>query len=763
MGKALRAKRRQAKRQRIQRKKTACSYERVMRFANAASESRVVVATETPVERFDESRNTVIREVLLMEGVSFRSGKKQIPIVDSHDDSTVRNIYGSVRDLAVDRAAGELGGVPVFASDEDSQTIAKRVEEGHITDFSITALPLEGIFVSAGETYTTSRGVTIEGPANIITRWEPHNASICATGADENSTVRRSYTDLKRKKVIRMEPAMLAGLGVPDGMEDPNEIIAFLAGKSQASAMPMAEPVVENMEGEDSTPMEEEPIENMESSEDTEKVESMSDEQKQEMQRSVRAEAVQQERKRVAEIQEACTLAKLERSYADELVSSGVDIHQAREKIIQRMAAGSQAVGQTGSHESQPQVTESSDDKFFEAARDGLLQRCFQSAGIKRAAVERPAAGSQDFRNARLSRMAEDFLVRRGVNVRNMASKDIALVAMGHPGACNRLRIERSDPAFHSSGSFPNLLLDAANKTLLAGYEEAPYTWVRWARQAPSVDDFKNINRVRFSEMGSPQMVPENDDYPEAKTSDQKESYKVEKYGNLFTVTWETVVNDDLDAISRVPAMQGTACRRKQNALVYSVLTSNANLSDGGALFNSTAQTTAGGHANLASSGADISVTTLNAAFNSMMTKKGIGTDGTDSDAILGIQPAYLIVPSAISGSAMQFTASIADPSAGGSNAGNSNTNNPYGPNGERGGLQLIVEPLLDANSATAWYLAAEANQVDTVEVTFLAGEESPVLESDWNMKKDVYEYKVRQTMAAAPIDFRGLYKNPGA
>jgi hypothetical protein len=56
--------------------------------------------------------------------------------------------------------------------------------------------------------------------------------------------------------------------------------------------------------------------------------------------------------------------------------------------------------------------------------------------------------------------------------------------------------------------------------------------------------------------------------------------------------------------------------------------------------------------------------------------------------------------------------------------------------------------------------LAANTSQVDTVELTFLAGEESPVLESDWVMTNDTYLFKVRQTFAAAAIDFRGLFRN---
>lgn len=743
-------------RNRIERELAAAS-DVVMRFVErSAVAGQVVVATETPVQRFDKDRGYVINEVLLMSGCEFRGGRNQIPIVDSHDDRTVRNIFGSVQGLTIDRGSGELYGNPEFASDGDSQTIKSRMDEGHITDFSITAVPIESVFVPPGESYKTERGETIEGPANIVLRWEPHNASICATGADVNSQVRRSYRDLNRK-VKRMEmKETLSGLGVPEEMmEDQNAVIAFLAGKASGGAAVAEVAGVENMESPVEEPATDEPIENMENMPE-EEIENMDKPKSEEVERS----AIKKERNRVREIRAACAAGRLERSFVDKLVDDGVSIDEARKQIIERMASAQEPIGQSGG--SDVRVTQASGDKFYAAARDGLIARSFQSAGVKANPFgeHQPAEGFEDFSRMRLSRIAEVFVARTGVNVQRMAPKDIALAAMGHPGTINRYRIERD--AYHQTGSFPNLLLDVSNKSLLAGYEEAPYTWSAWARTATPVDDFKNINRIRYSEMGNPEMVPENHGYPEAKTSDQKETYKVAKYGSMFTVTWETVVNDDLDAISRTPAMQGTACRRKQNAVVYSVLTDNAALADGGTLFNSTAQTSSGGHANLADVAGAPSVSTLNSGFVSMMTKKGIGTNGTDSSAILNIQPAFLMVPVALSATALQLVGSIADPSAGGSAAGNSNTKNIYGPNGERP-LQVIVEPVLDGNSSTAWYLAANTAQVDTVEMTFLSGEESPVLESEWDFDKDVYKYKVRQSFAAAAIDYRGLYKNAGA
>jgi hypothetical protein len=715
----------------------------VMRSVGISSGvSDVVIATETPVRRYDEERGYVINEVLLMDGVVLRANQSQIPIVDSHDDRSVRNIFGSIRQMQV--IDGELHGVPSFASDAESQVIRTRMDEGHITDFSITAVPMESLFVPHGQSYTTKRGAVIEGPAVIHVRWQPHNASICATGADEHSTVRRSYTDLERK-VIRMDEALLGQLtamGLPEGMTDPNQVLAWVVGKIGPSASAELDGPIENMYGETKPPEEEKKVENMDGEADPE-------EDKKKVEEAI-SRALRVDAKRRKEIQALCTVHKIERSFADSLCDDGVDLNTARTKVLQRMA--NKPAGQSTDRVN---VTESSDDKLFAAARDGLIMRTLRASGIRNQTVQNPAAGHQEFLSMKLGRVAEMYAEKMGCDVRRMAAKDIALVAMGHPGSMNRFRIQRD--AYHTTGSFSNLLLDAANKTLLAGYEEAPFTWNMWARDAGTTADFKNINRIRFSEMGTPEMVPEGNPYPDAPMSDAKETYKINKYGNMFTVTWETVVNDDLDAISRIPAMQGAACRRLQNQAVYSVLTANAAMADTGLLFNATAQTSAGGHANLATGAGAPSVTTLNTAYISMMTKKGLR-----SDVILNIQPSFLIVPAAISATALQLLGSIADPSVGGSAAGNSNTKNIYGPNGDRP-LKVIVEPLLDANSSTAWYLAASNSQVDTVEVTFLEGEQSPVLENEWDFDKDVYKYKVRQTFGVAAIDFRGLYKHAGA
>jgi hypothetical protein len=588
------------------------STSQVMRSVNRRTERVVVIATETPVDRWDEKRG-LYREVLLMSGVRFRGGRNQIPIVDSHDDSTVRNILGSVRNLTVDNSTGELYGEDHYSQTLDAKDTATKIAEGHITDFSITAMPLDGVWIDRGQTYTTDRGETIEGPAHIITLWEPHNASVCATGADVNSIVRRSYTDLKRKE-RSMEGSMpdLSSLGVPEGMTDANQIIAFLAGKLAMPAErempeePVAPEVVESME-------EEVPVV------PTEEVQKMDEAVKEEVARALAAE-----RKRRAEIVSDCTLAKLERSFADKLCDSGVSADEARKAILKEQSTRTVTRSLTENEFSfvdgtDPRyaegsnitVTESAHDKFASAVSSGIVMRSFQNARLKRQAVEKVTPEVANLSNLSISRLAEYWVESQGFPVRRMDKNVIARAAMGSPSVFNQFRISRD--VYHTRGSFANILVDAANKTLRAAYDEAPYTWSIWARQAASVENLHAINRTQLGEVPDLDIRFQKDrKYTQLAVSDSKVTYEIEKFGGVFSVSWEAIMKDDLDAISRVPAMLGVAARRKQNKLVYEVLFANPTMSDGQTLFSSS-------HAsgdNTSGAAAAPGVTTLNTGYH---------------------------------------------------------------------------------------------------------------------------------------------------
>jgi hypothetical protein len=510
--------------------------------------------------------------------------------------------------------------------------------------------------------------------------------------------------------------AQLKMLGLPEGVTDPMEIIKFLADH-----MPKPEIEIESME----SPKPEDVAREMMG--DEKKVEMMATE---EVERRMKAD-----RTRRQTIYSDVKLAKLERSFAEQLIDAGVTVEIARERIIQKMAT-QEPVG------TNVRVTESSEDKFASAIGAGLVQRSLRAAGLRKQVA--PVAGADEFARMDLRRMATMCVERMGIKTDKLSMPEIARIAMGARGVSAQYRVQRD--AYHTTGSFPNLLLDAANKTLLAAYEEATYTWSIWARQAASVDDFKPINRIRLGESPDLEAIPEGAPYPEGAMADAKTSYFVQKYGKQFTVSWETVINDDLDALSRIPAMHGNAARRLQNKKVYEVLTSNPTMSDGQALFSASH----GSGSNVSGGAGAPAVATLNTGYQQMMLQKGI-----NSDAILGLTPSFLIVPPGYSATALEIVNSQSY------NAANNNEGvvNIYGVNGVRP-LQVVVEPILHAASTTNWYLAANTNQVDTVELAFLSGEESPVLTSEQDFDTDCYKYNVRQTFGVAAIDWRGLFRN---
>ena len=693
--------------------------EMILRFAeirrdtarDADNSLEVVIASENPVERYDDDKDEVYNEILSMKGVKFRSKRRELPIVDSHDRSTVRNVIGSVRNIRTEGT--QLIGDATFARDADSQNAYHKIKDGHLTDFSITAQPNDSERIQRGDVYMHG-DVEISGPAEIVKSWTPTDASLVAAGADVTSTVRellRAYTIPNRSETMNAKlREQLIEKGMPDTIENAEDALTWRMSQDEATT--------ERMDGED------------EEKDDEEK-----EEVKSEVDRALATDA-----KRRKTIRALCEKAKIERDLADKWCDDPkVTVDQAREEVLERMV--NKPLGGT------VRVIEDGHDSFVAAARTGLVQRALSTLSNQSDRPREPVPdvpGCETFRTRPLWRIAEEVLERAGVNTRNLSRRDVAEICLGRPGTINRHRTIMRD-AYHTTGTFTNLLLDAKNKSLSQGYAEAFFTWNIWAKQGASVEDFKDIHRIRFSESPDPAVVPEGTPYPEKTTADAKETYKVEKYGAIFSTTWETLINDDMDALSRIPMMHGNACRRKQNKLVYSILTANANMSDGNSLFDAT------NHSNYTASGTAISVASLGVGYSTMMLQTGIKAE------IIGVVPRFLIMPPAVSGTGLQVVNSMADVSI-----ANEQAINLYGPAGGRS-LIPVVEPQLAANDVNAWYLVADSSAVDTVELTFLSGEESPVLESEWDITTDCYLNKVRQTMGAAAIDWRGMYLNAGA
>lgn len=374
--------------------------------------------------------------------------------------------------------------------------------------------------------------------------------------------------------------------------------------------------------------------------------------------------------------------------------------------------------------------------KFIKFDTDGRV-----ALGASGAERRNPHERAQQFRVHSVIEMGRRYLIALGYRqAENMDRASLARLLM------SRSNLMAALPGVflaHGTGDFPYILADTIGKSLRTTYALQRPTWRAWCR-ATTAPDFKTISKVQLSQAADLAAMKAGDEYTYGTLTESRETYSLGKFGKAISYTREMIINDDLDAFSRIPQQMANACIRLEQTTAYGILTANAALADTGALFNTTAVTTAGGHANQTSGAPTVAL--LGTARALMRKQVALGS----SDP-LDIMPAYFIVPEALAVTAEQLISSTVDPSK--SNA----TPNPFSNR-----LTVISEPRLDANSTTAWYLAADPSNIDTVEMAFLEGEETPTVEEQDEFDNDTRKVKVRHYLAAKAIDFRGLVKSTG-
>jgi hypothetical protein len=125
---------------------------------------------------------------------------------------------------------------------------------------------------------------------------------------------------------------------------------------------------------------------------------------------------------------------------------------------------------------------------------------------------------------------------------------------------------------------------------------------------------------------------------------------------------------------------------------------------------------------------------------------------GIDKKTVLNIRPSFLLVPVALELAAEQLLAQNIVPAK----------MADVVPQSIRS-LAVIAEPRLDSASVNAWFLAASPAQIDTIEYAYLEGQQGAYIETRNGFDVDGVEIKCRLDFGAKAIDWRGLYRNPGA
>lgn len=375
---------------------------------------------------------------------------------------------------------------------------------------------------------------------------------------------------------------------------------------------------------------------------------------------------------------------------------------QARTKLLNALAAGTTPSAGAGA-------------VHIHAGNGNIVGDSIRAAVMNRAGYAQ-AEKDNAYNGYTLRELARASLVDRGIGISGVGTAQ-AMVGLAFT---------------HSSSDFGNILMDVAHKAALLGWDEASETFEQWTRKG-TLTDFKTAHRVGLESLASLRKVRAGAEYKYVTIKDRGEPIALATYGELFSIDRQTIINDDLDMLTRIPQAMGLAARATVGDLVWAVLTSNPKMSDGKPLFHAD-------HGNLVT--ADLTIEGLDTARKAMLLQKS-------GDRRLNIRPAYMLTPVAIESRANQLIKSASVPGA----DANSGIVNPI-----QNFVTVASEARLDDSSPTDYYLTAAQGR-DTIEVAYLDGIDTPYLEQQQGFTVDGAAFKVRIDAGVAPLDWRGLVK----
>jgi hypothetical protein len=266
-----------------------------------------------------------------------------------------------------------------------------------------------------------------------------------------------------------------------------------------------------------------------------------------------------------------------------------------------------------------------------------------------------------------------------------------------------------------STSDFSYLFADIIDRQILAAYRSAPVMWQSIARRG-TVRDFRAVNRYTLD--GGEAVLDEVkqlSEYKAASLTDGRYQYSVKKYGRTLPISWETLINDDLDALRDLPQRLGNAARRSEERFVTDLF---AGTSGPDSTFF------AGGNNNVVTSNPALSITALQTALTVLAAQ-------TDTDgAPIYVEAAWLVVPPALEVTALNILNATQIEMT---DAGGTSNQRLIAANWMRNRVKPLVNPWLPiistSNGNTSWYLIADPGVGrPAMEVGFLTGHELPEL-----------------------------------
>jgi len=463
--------------------------------------------------------------------------------------------------------------------------------------------------------------------------------------------------------------------------------------------------------------------------------------------------AIIEERKRVDEIYQLCQKYEVTDNERSAYVEKGMSITEIKADILDKVPEKRMA-DTKGSDEIRQQETRQQDYSALETlcrnykipdeVRENALKKPVSQARADIFAyMERNAPviiSSGRTAGEKLNEAATHaIMVRKGLEAGNREiASDLAGYRM-HEIA--RLYANGSDVksmvgrAFTTS-DFPDVLKTVAHHAMMEGFESASEEWETWCGVG-SVSDFKETKGHRTGRRGDLPKVPEGTEYGYGNLGAEHETYFIDTYGEIFVMTRQAIINDDM-RIFDLPKAYGETASKTSGAVAIQALTEASKMGDGNDLFCES-------HKNVSATQTEFTVMLLSKIETAMSEQTDVNGNK------LNITPVFVIANKTHKLDIMKVINASFIPS-GTADAPNQGYYNPY-----KDGLLV---PVFDARiPKDAIYIAAGKGK--TIIVFFLDGMRDPRLEYKKGWDVDGTEMKVSLDVGAKAMDWRGLYKIP--
>jgi hypothetical protein len=451
-------------------------------------------------------------------------------------------------------------------------------------------------------------------------------------------------------------------------------------------------------------------------------------------------QALANERQRVAGIRKIGQQAKLGELWINNLIEAGVEVEQARKAAFDAFVApdsegqidGSVRIG-AGDDER---------DKFIRGASAWLFQRTGTRKLIEAAQKKDPQSFNGvsfdpgEFRGYAPIELARLCLERAGVNTRGMDRMKMVGLAFTH----------QRNSSYQTAGDFPTLLENVLGKVLLGAYATQMNTWERFCK-TDEVPDFRTSNRYRTGSLPGLDVIAEHGEYKTGVIPDgSKYPLATQRTGKMFSLSQETIINDDMGALTDMATQLGRAAMRTIETSVYALLALNSGLGptqgDGQPFF----------HANRANVGTGSAISVVGIDADRVVMRAQKDPNGLD---FIDLTPSILLISDALAGTAKVINDAQYDPDT---------ANKLQRPNMVRGLFKDVIGTPRIAAASTRRYLFADPSEAAAIVVAFLEGYgRGPVMDSVNGWRIDGVEWKVSLYAKAQMADPKAAVTNAGA